>query len=218
MAERLSKNFGNLVLGGLGNRNGDDKEQEEESAQTEGEKSPAGKADGGVPEPGAVATYNFMLDLNVPGHFPTQSAARRYLHNILPLRWTMAIPLKEGLQIRCAFCGTAAEGRQFVEKAKSLGQIRELNEVDQQRQKQARQQLVDNVASLKRSHDAAIHLAQLLPAGGRAAKLRRAVSHLGEVLVIGSRVTASRVRSARESVADTCPAEEDADFGDDAVV
>ncbi|CAL1144221.1 unnamed protein product [Cladocopium goreaui] len=195
MAERLSKNFGNLVLGGLGNRNGDDKEQEEESAQTEGEKSPAGKADGGVPEPGAVATYNFM-----------------------PLRWTMAIPLKEGLQIRCAFCGTAAEGRQFVEKAKSLGQIRELNEVDQQRQKQARQQLVDNVASLKRSHDAAIHLAQLLPAGGRAAKLRRAVSHLGEVLVIGSRVTASRVRSARESVADTCPAEEDADFGDDAVV
>jgi radical SAM superfamily enzyme len=50
----------------------------------------------------------------------------------------MAIPLKEGLQIRCAFCGTAAEGRQFVEKAKSLGQIRELNEVDQQRQKQAR--------------------------------------------------------------------------------
>ena len=35
---------------------------------------------------------------------------------------------------------------------------------------QARQQLVDNVASLKRSHDAAIHLAQLLPAGGRAAK------------------------------------------------
>ena len=85
MAERLSKNFGNLVLGGLGNRNGDDKEQEEESAQTEGEKSPAGKADGGVPEPGAVATYNFMLDLNVPGHFPTQSAARRYLHNILCL-------------------------------------------------------------------------------------------------------------------------------------
>lgn len=55
-----------------------------------------------------------------------------------PLRWTMAIPLKEGLQIRCSFCGTAAEGRQFVEKAKSLGQIRELNEVDQQRQKQAR--------------------------------------------------------------------------------
>lgn len=51
---------------------------------------------------------------------------------------------------------------------------------------QARQQLVDNVASLKRSHDAAIHLAQLLPAGGRAAKLRRAVSHLGEVLVIGA--------------------------------
>ena len=51
---------------------------------------------------------------------------------------------------------------------------------------QARQQLVDNVASLKRSHDAAIHLAQLLPKGGRAAKLRRAVSHLGEVLVIGA--------------------------------
>lgn len=51
---------------------------------------------------------------------------------------------------------------------------------------QARQQLVDNVASLKRSNDAAVHLAQLLPPGGRAAKMRRAVSHLGEVLVIGA--------------------------------
>ena len=39
---------------------------------------------------------------------------------------------------------------------------------------------------LKRSHDAAVHLAQLLPAGGRAAKLRRSVSHLGEVLVLGA--------------------------------
>jgi hypothetical protein len=85
MADRLSKNFGKLGLAGLGNRNGDDEEHEDESAQTEGEKSPEGKPDGGVPEPGAVATYNFMLDLSVPGHFPTQSAARRYLHNILCL-------------------------------------------------------------------------------------------------------------------------------------
>ena len=53
---------------------------------------------------------------------------------------------------------------------------------------QARQQLIDNVASLKRSHDAAIHLARLLPSGGRAAKLRRSVSHLGEVLVLGARI------------------------------
>jgi hypothetical protein len=34
MADRLSKNFGKLVLAGLGNRNGDDEEHEDESAQT----------------------------------------------------------------------------------------------------------------------------------------------------------------------------------------
>ena len=53
-----------------------------------------------------------------------------------PLRWTLAIPLKEGLQIRCAFHGTAEQGQQFLEKAKSLGRIRELDAYDQQRQKQ----------------------------------------------------------------------------------
>ena len=81
--ETLSKTFGNLGLAASGNRNGDEEERENKSA--EGEPSREAKPEGGVPEPGAVTTYNFMLDLSVPGHFPTQSAARRYLHNILCL-------------------------------------------------------------------------------------------------------------------------------------
>ncbi|CAK9074381.1 unnamed protein product [Durusdinium trenchii] len=177
--------------------------------------------DGAASEATAMHSFNYMLDLNVPGHFATQASARRFLQSVMclgchevracvrPLRWTMAIPLKEGLQIRCAFQGTAEQGKQLLEKIRAVGRLRELNEGDAQRQKQdvvgglvvrwaeeggdmrrqayrARQQLVDNVASLKRSNDAAVHLAQLLPPGGRAAKMRRAVSHLGEVLVIGA--------------------------------
>lgn len=36
-------------------------------------------------EPEAARTFNFTLDLSVPGHFPSQSAARRYLHNLMRL-------------------------------------------------------------------------------------------------------------------------------------
>lgn len=48
----------------------------------------------------------------------------------------MAIPLKEGLQIRCAFQGTAEQGKQLLEKIRAVGRLRELNEGDAQRQKQ----------------------------------------------------------------------------------
>ena len=57
---------------------------------------------------------------------------------VRPLRWTLAIPLKEGLQIRCAFQGTAEQGRQFAEKVSAVGRVRELNQADQQRQQQDR--------------------------------------------------------------------------------
>lgn len=50
----------------------------------------------------------------------------------------MAIPLRDGLQIRCAFQGTREQGKLFAEKIKPFGHIRELNEEDHQRQKQDR--------------------------------------------------------------------------------
>lgn len=87
MAERLSRSLSKLGLAGQGNGNGDGEETPGQPAEDNADKSQEGNLDGCVSQPSAVATYNFMLDLSVPGHFPTQSAARRYLHNILRLGW-----------------------------------------------------------------------------------------------------------------------------------
>ena len=46
-----------------------------------GPRKDSGATGGGQPQP--VQATNFMLDLGIPGHFPTQAFARRFLHNIM---------------------------------------------------------------------------------------------------------------------------------------
>ena len=77
MADALSKKFGKLGLAGLGNRNGDDEEREDESAQAEGEKSREAKPDGGVPEPGAVKSREAKPD----GMFATRPPGAERAHS-----------------------------------------------------------------------------------------------------------------------------------------
>lgn len=59
---------------------------------------------------------------------------------------------------------------------------------------EAKTQLLQNVSSLKRNQETANLLARLLPEGGRAAKMRRSVSHLSEVLVLGALAAGGKCR------------------------
>ena len=54
---------------------------------------------------------------------------------------------------------------------------------------EAKTQLLQNVSSLKRNQETANLLARLLPEGGRATRMRRSVSHLSEVLLLGALAT-----------------------------
>ena len=91
MAEQLAGALGKLGLQGRGNGRGDDGKAGEQGAEGDEKEVPAikdrkacpeAKGDDEIP---SVTTFNFMLDLNVPGHFPSQSAARRYLQNLMCL-------------------------------------------------------------------------------------------------------------------------------------
>lgn len=46
----------------------------------------------------------------------------------------MAIPLREGLQIRCGCQCTPDEGKELMEKVKNYGSIRQLNQQEHERQ------------------------------------------------------------------------------------
>ena len=51
---------------------------------------------------------------------------------------------------------------------------------------EAKTKLLSNVDNLKRAQSAAARLAELVPPGGRPGKVRRTVTHLSEVLLLGS--------------------------------
>ena len=88
MSEELASNLGNLGLeekDGKGSQeagdHGNGAKGENMPEERPGlRKHPGATGDG---RPQRVEAFNFMLDLNIPGHFPTQASARRYLHNIM---------------------------------------------------------------------------------------------------------------------------------------
>ena len=70
MSEELSSGLGNLELA------------EKDQKEPKDEKMP----EGGPGQPAQpVEAFQFMLDLKIPGHFPTQASTRRFLHNIMYL-------------------------------------------------------------------------------------------------------------------------------------
>lgn len=144
--------------------------------------------------------HTFMLNLNVPRNFPNRGGreiARIYLESIGPgINFTMGIPLKGGSEIKGAAVARRADMEQFGRSilARGIGRMRAVTMEDQDNAKQANERkrlasarLADAVGFAKQLHDAR-------PSGGKAAKCRRQLDRLGEVLLMGSREAARHVR------------------------
>eukprot|EP00435_Cladocopium_sp_Y103_P022998 s4134_g5.t1 len=155
-------------------------------------------------------TISFLVDFGQQQQFTSRADVLKCLKNhSCNLRFMMTIPLRDGYQCKATAVGKRAAWDAFKESIGTIGRISPLTQQDEVRAAAAKSKLLDNVNSIKRAQEAAAHLARLLPPGGRPSKVRRTVTHLGEVLLLGSRVTAATVRSARESVADHAGAEEE---------
>ena len=98
VADALATSFGKLGFAGRGNGLEDDPNVSKQPGEHGNGKGSDEKGPGDADqphgnkaedeesrEPEVVQTWNFMVDLFVPGHFPSQSAARRYLQNLMSL-------------------------------------------------------------------------------------------------------------------------------------
>eukprot|EP00438_Fugacium_kawagutii_P015895 Skav226668 [mRNA] locus=scaffold861:144100:146492:+ [translate_table: standard] len=192
---------------------------EQKSRESNTEEEQKGAMSNMEEDPESDVNIAFMVDFFQQQRFAGRSCVHKCLkEHSQHLRFQMTIPLLHGYQCKAVAVGKKACWEKFKESIGRFGRVSIVTAQDELRAAAAKSKLLDNVSSLKRAQETAGVLAGLMPAGGRPSKVRRTVTHLSEVLLLGSRVSAATLRSARESVADCDGEEEVNEQPDDSVM